>query len=194
MSPRGSPLSSRPISPISGLSYVFSSRIRPQPVIDFPDIGLDNTLSTAITHNRTLLTYLGCELFLRWDATGARVGFNGSFKTNPTASQPQVRSLFSYSHPPSPNRVFCTCFAAWISQLNTTYTALSNVSALNCVTNRTSDSKCFQRPSVASYRLPSAPSCHNTMTSAETEFTLISSSPGSTRPASRRVHKCGRCA
>ncbi|KAI0041714.1 hypothetical protein FA95DRAFT_656569 [Auriscalpium vulgare] len=51
----------------------------------FPDIGLNNTMSPAIRHNRTLLTYLGCELSLSWDAPGARVGFNGSFKTNPTA-------------------------------------------------------------------------------------------------------------
>ncbi|KAI0057612.1 hypothetical protein BV25DRAFT_1372178 [Artomyces pyxidatus] len=83
----------------------------------FPDTPLDNNTEPAITHNRTQATYLGREVLLSWEAPGAQTGFNGSFTTHSSAGQPQ--------------------FAAWISQLNTTYTALSNITTANGTTNAT---------------------------------------------------------
>ncbi len=65
--------------------------------------------SPAITHNRTSpLSYAGRQVFLEWDAPGQAVGPNNSYVTATTAGPPR--------------------FAAWVSQLNVTYSALMNVS------------------------------------------------------------------
>jgi hypothetical protein len=62
-----------------------------------------------VTHNRTApLSYPGRQVFLEWDAPGQPVGPNNSYVTATTAGKPK--------------------FAAWVSQLNVTYTPLLNVS------------------------------------------------------------------
>jgi hypothetical protein len=63
----------------------------------------------AITHNRTNpLSYPGRQVFLSWDEPGSPVGPNNSYITNTTAGAPK--------------------FAAWVSQLNVTYSPLENIS------------------------------------------------------------------
>jgi hypothetical protein len=63
----------------------------------------------AITHNRTNpLSYAGRQVFLSWDEPGQPVGPNNSYITNTTAGPP--------------------AFAAWVSQLNVTYSPLLNIS------------------------------------------------------------------
>jgi len=63
----------------------------------------------AITHNRTNpLSYPGRQVFLSWDEPGKAVGPNNSYITNTTAGAPK--------------------FAAWVSQLNVTYSPLMNIS------------------------------------------------------------------
>jgi hypothetical protein len=65
--------------------------------------------SPAITHNRTVpLSYPGREVFLQWDAPGVPVGPNNSYVTSTSAGAP--------------------AFAAWVTQLNVTYSPLLNVS------------------------------------------------------------------
>ena len=55
------------------------------------------------------LSYPGRQVFLQWDAPGKAVGPNGSYVTSTSAKEPR--------------------FAAWLSQLNVTYSVLRNVSA-----------------------------------------------------------------
>ncbi|KAI1137670.1 ferritin-like domain-containing protein [Hypoxylon sp. FL0543] len=65
--------------------------------------------SPAITHNRTSpLSYPGREVFLKWDTPGQSVGPNNSYVTSSSAGSPK--------------------FAAWVSQLNVTYSPLLNIS------------------------------------------------------------------
>ncbi|KAK5661613.1 hypothetical protein OQA88_9713 [Cercophora sp. LCS_1] len=62
----------------------------------------------GITKNRSQpLSYPGRQVFLRWDDPGQAVGPNNSYVTNTTAGIP--------------------AFAAWVSQLNVTYSALQDV-------------------------------------------------------------------
>ncbi|KAL3965711.1 hypothetical protein ACCO45_000019 [Purpureocillium lilacinum] len=69
----------------------------------------------AITHNRTNpLSYPGRQVFFEWDEPGKSVGPNNSYITNTTAGQPQ--------------------FAAWVTQLNVTYSPLYNVSGQSAYT------------------------------------------------------------
>ncbi|KAF5606618.1 Rds1 [Fusarium subglutinans] len=63
----------------------------------------------AITHNRTIpLSYPGRQVFLNWDAPGKPVGPNNSYITSTNVKEPK--------------------FAAWVSQLNVTYSPLQNIS------------------------------------------------------------------
>ncbi|KAI0487716.1 hypothetical protein F4859DRAFT_525790 [Xylaria cf. heliscus] len=65
--------------------------------------------TAAITHNRTNpLSYPGRQVFLEWDAPGQAVGPNNSYVTSTSAGSPK--------------------FAAWVSQLNVTYSPLQNIS------------------------------------------------------------------
>ncbi|KAG5977713.1 hypothetical protein E4U55_006595 [Claviceps digitariae] len=61
----------------------------------------------AISHNRTLpLSYPGRQVFLQWDPPGRLVGPNNSYVTATNVREPK--------------------FAAWVSQLNVTYSPLIN--------------------------------------------------------------------
>lgn len=63
----------------------------------------------AISQNRTTpLSYAGRQVFFEWDSPGKDIGPNNSYVTSTTAGKPQ--------------------FAAWVTQLNVTYTPLHNVS------------------------------------------------------------------
>ncbi|KAI1827649.1 hypothetical protein F4861DRAFT_529164 [Xylaria intraflava] len=65
--------------------------------------------SPGITRNRTNpLSYPGRQVFLQWDDAGQPVGPNNSYVTATTAGPPK--------------------YAAWVSQLNVTYSALQNIS------------------------------------------------------------------
>lgn len=69
----------------------------------------------AITHNRTSpLSYAGREVFLEWDDPGQFVGPNNSYVTATSAGAPK--------------------FAAWVSQLNVTYSPLLNISGNSAYT------------------------------------------------------------
>jgi hypothetical protein len=71
----------------------------------------DKTLDcpAAISNNRSIpLSYPGREVFFQWDAPGQLVGPNNSYVTTTNVAEPK--------------------FAAWLSQLNVTYTPLLNVS------------------------------------------------------------------
>ncbi|KAK6070805.1 hypothetical protein SCUP515_08206 [Seiridium cupressi] len=64
--------------------------------------------SPAITHNRTQpLSYPGRKVFLSWDAPGQAVGPNNSYVTSTTAPNP--------------------AYAAWVTQLNVTYSPLHDI-------------------------------------------------------------------
>jgi hypothetical protein len=64
----------------------------------------------AISRNRSEpLSFPGKQIFLSWDAPGQAVGPNNSYVTSTTAGAPQ--------------------FAAWVSQLNLTYTPLTTTGA-----------------------------------------------------------------
>ncbi|RPA90835.1 stress response protein Rds1 [Choiromyces venosus 120613-1] len=67
--------------------------------------GTDPRYGPAITHNRTQLTYPGREVTFRYEEPGQTVGPDDLYVTNTTAQGPAK-------------------FAAWISQLNITYTPL----------------------------------------------------------------------
>ncbi|KAG5998407.1 hypothetical protein E4U54_002193 [Claviceps lovelessii] len=70
---------------------------------------LGSNCRAAISHNRTLpLSYPGRQVFLRWDSPGQLVGPNNSYVTATNVQEPK--------------------FAAWVSQLNVTYSPLLNVS------------------------------------------------------------------
>jgi hypothetical protein len=66
--------------------------------------------SPAITHNRTEpLSYAGRQVLLEWDAPGSPIGPNNSYVTSTSAGAPQ--------------------FAAWVTQLNVTYSPLMDVTS-----------------------------------------------------------------
>jgi len=63
----------------------------------------------AVSQNRSMpLSYPGREVFLHWDAPGTPIGPNNSYITSTSAGPPK--------------------FAAWVSQLNVTYSPLLNLS------------------------------------------------------------------
>jgi hypothetical protein len=65
--------------------------------------------TAAIANNRTIpLSFPGRELFLEWETKGKPVGPNNSYVTDTTAGAPQ--------------------FVLWVSQLNITYSPLTNIS------------------------------------------------------------------
>ncbi|KXJ87800.1 ferritin-like domain-domain-containing protein [Microdochium bolleyi] len=69
----------------------------------------------AITHNRSLpLSYPGRKVFLSWDEPGQAVGPNNSYVTSTSAGEPK--------------------FAAWVSQLNVTYTPLEDINGCTAFT------------------------------------------------------------
>ncbi|KAF5368957.1 hypothetical protein D9758_003061 [Tetrapyrgos nigripes] len=68
----------------------------------------DSNLTAAISSNVSALSSPGQELTLTWEEPGKTVGYDGLYTTNTTAGEPK--------------------FVAWISQLNTTYTPLTNIS------------------------------------------------------------------
>ncbi|KAI0545582.1 hypothetical protein F4679DRAFT_457796 [Xylaria curta] len=71
--------------------------------------------TAAITHNRTNpLSYAGRQVFLEWDTPGQAVGPNNSYVTSTSAGAPK--------------------FAAWVSQLNVTYSPLMNISGNSAYT------------------------------------------------------------
>lgn len=66
----------------------------------------------AISNNRTVpLSYPGRQVFLQWDEPGKPVGPNNSYITTTNVAVPK--------------------FAAWVSQLNVTYTPLMNISVMD---------------------------------------------------------------
>ncbi|KAE9394335.1 hypothetical protein BT96DRAFT_827861 [Gymnopus androsaceus JB14] len=69
---------------------------------------INDSLTPLVSNNLSALSFPGRELFLSWESPGKITGYNDSYVTNTTAGEPQ--------------------FVAWISQLNTTYTPLSNIS------------------------------------------------------------------
>ncbi|EED78386.1 predicted protein [Postia placenta Mad-698-R] len=77
---------------------------------------LTNASFPAITQNHTAFTSPGQNISLSWESPGKSVGPNNSYTTNTTAGEPK--------------------FAAWISQLNTTYTPLTNVSGHTAYTTQ----------------------------------------------------------
>ena len=63
----------------------------------------------AVSQNRSIpLSYPGRQVFLQWDEAGQAVGPNNSYITSTSAGDPK--------------------FAAWVSQLNVTYSELKNIS------------------------------------------------------------------
>jgi len=65
--------------------------------------------SPAITQNRSIpLSFPGREVYLQWDTAGKSIGPNNSYLTSTTATAPM--------------------FALWVSQLNATYTPITNIS------------------------------------------------------------------
>jgi hypothetical protein len=71
--------------------------------------GVGINCDAAIAHNKSIpLSYPGRQVFLKWDAPGQLVGPNNSYVTTTNVKEPK--------------------FAAWLSQLNVTYTPLMNVS------------------------------------------------------------------
>ncbi|KKY17408.1 putative protein rds1 [Phaeomoniella chlamydospora] len=69
----------------------------------------------AITQNRSIpLSYPGRQVFLSWDSPGQAIGPNNSYVTSTSAGSP--------------------AFAAWVTQLNVTYSPLINVSGNSAYT------------------------------------------------------------
>ncbi|KZT58369.1 hypothetical protein CALCODRAFT_482464 [Calocera cornea HHB12733] len=82
---------------------------------NFPALNITNNPSgpnpaypPAITHNRTALSYPGMKVTFEWEKPGKKVGPDDAYTTSSSAGEPK--------------------FAAWISQLNTTYTPLHAIS------------------------------------------------------------------
>ncbi|PPQ74043.1 hypothetical protein CVT24_012345 [Panaeolus cyanescens] len=67
-----------------------------------------NDTTPAITHNRTIpLSYPGREVHFEWELPGKKVSYNDSYITTTKAGEPK--------------------FVVWVSQLNITYTPLTNI-------------------------------------------------------------------
>ena len=80
--------------------------------------GVGKDCSAAITHNRSIpLSHPDREIYLQWDEPGQAVGPNNSYVTSTTVKEPK--------------------YAAWVSQLNVTYTELDIINK----TNRTATTK-----------------------------------------------------
>ncbi|KAK0644618.1 ferritin-like domain-containing protein [Cercophora newfieldiana] len=70
------------------------------------DVG--SNCSPAVTNNRSIpLSYPGRQVYFQWDSPGQAIGPNNSYITDTTVKEP--------------------VFAAWVSQLNVTYTPLQDV-------------------------------------------------------------------
>ncbi|KAI1343295.1 ferritin-like domain-containing protein [Xylariaceae sp. FL0016] len=77
--------------------------------------GIGQNCGPAITHNRSQpLSYPGRQVFLSWDEPGMPIGPNNSYVTSTTAGDPK--------------------YAAWVSQLNVTYSPLMNISGNSAYT------------------------------------------------------------
>ncbi|KAL8386771.1 hypothetical protein RB599_002084 [Gaeumannomyces hyphopodioides] len=71
--------------------------------------GVGRACEASIANNRSLpLSWPGRQVFLQWDEPGKAVGPNNSYITSTSVTEPK--------------------FAAWVAQLNVTYTPLQNVS------------------------------------------------------------------
>ncbi|OAA34487.1 protein rds1 [Metarhizium rileyi] len=99
----------------------------------------------AISQNRSIpLSYPGRQVFLKWDAPGQLVGPNNSYVTATNVVEPK--------------------FAAWVSQLNVTYSPLLNVS--------TSDKTAYTiQPNVSTWA--GDPAINGTMFLALTDMDLF---------------------
>lgn len=96
----------------------------------------------AITHNKTApLSYPGRQVYLQWEDPGKPVGPNNSYVTSTSAGTPR--------------------YALWVSQLNTTYSPLLNVSGNSAYTIQ---------PNVSTYE--GDPSVNGTMFLAITDEDL----------------------
>lgn len=97
--------------------------------------------SPAVSQSRNRpLSHPGRQVFLEWDAPGQLVGLNNSYATTTSAARPK--------------------FAAWVSQLNVTYSPLLNV-------NMDGRSACTVQPSVSTW--PGEPANNGTMLLALTD-------------------------
>ncbi|TVY41230.1 Protein rds1, partial [Lachnellula occidentalis] len=68
--------------------------------------------SASISQNRSIaLSYPGRKVYLEWENPGKAVGPNNSYVTSTSAKAPQ--------------------FVLWVSQLNATYSALTNITTMN---------------------------------------------------------------
>jgi len=89
---------------------------------NFPALNITNNPNAtnlgnaSISNNITALSEAGREIKLEWEKPGKVVGYDNKYKTATTAGKPK--------------------YAAWISQLNTTYTALSNISGETATTTQ----------------------------------------------------------
>ncbi|KEY71172.1 hypothetical protein S7711_02286 [Stachybotrys chartarum IBT 7711] len=117
--------------------------------VDEDDMCVNATDSTldchpAISNNRSIpLSYAGRQVFLSWDAPGQVVGPNNSYVTSTNVVEPR--------------------FAAWVSQLNVTYSPLEGVN----LTSRTAYT--FQ-PNVSTWEYD--PAINSTMFLALTDVDL----------------------
>ncbi|KAG9069055.1 hypothetical protein KI688_009946 [Linnemannia hyalina] len=108
-------LNSRPSAQL--LLQTVTTEARQQMVFLFPELRIVNNPNStdphfgpAISTQRTALSYSGREVKFEFDAPGKQVGPDGKYITSTNAGAPK--------------------FAAWISQLNVTYTPLEDVKFL----------------------------------------------------------------
>jgi hypothetical protein len=98
---------------------------------NFPSLNITNNpngtnpnYTAAITHDRPPLSKPGQELHFTWGKIGEHVGPNNSYVTNSTAGAPK--------------------YAAWISQLNTTYTELYEIQGNNSAKTKQPDIQTYE--------------------------------------------------
>lgn len=106
--------------------------------------------SAAISQNRSIpLSFAGRKIYLEWENPGKPVGPNNSYVTSTSAGTPQ--------------------FVIWVSQLNATYSALTNISTTT-VGNTTVNTGMTIQPDVATYE--GDPAINGTMFIALTDANI----------------------
>lgn len=85
--------------------------------------GSSSIYLAAITHNRTSLSYPGRPVHFTWEAPGKITGYDNKYTTNTTAGVPKASTSVHRRN----WLTFAPQFAAWVSQLNITYTPLQDV-------------------------------------------------------------------
>jgi hypothetical protein len=115
---------------------------------NFPALNVSNNpappnITAAVSTNVTALSHPGMKVTFEWEKPGKKVSYNNSYTTTTTAGKPK--------------------YAAWISQLNTTYTELKGINGESAYTYQPGGNLFFNHTVAGTNASVTAPLINGTM-------------------------------